>query len=112
MEFMDISSLGATYRYAMKIKQKFKNQNNREFGSTNPQQPKYGKGIPNPQNIQPQENHSKSQENKGNKKTKKDTGKWCDFHKILWHNINEFFSKQLLVVEIKETNLSPDSKFH
>jgi hypothetical protein len=36
MEFMDISSLGATYRYVVKIKQKFKQQNKREFGSANP----------------------------------------------------------------------------
>jgi hypothetical protein len=58
-EFLDISSLGAAYRYVVKIKQKFKHQNKREFGSTNPQQPKHGKDIPNPQNTQPQENQSK-----------------------------------------------------
>jgi hypothetical protein len=32
MDFLDISSLGATYRYAIKIEQKFKHQNKREFG--------------------------------------------------------------------------------
>jgi hypothetical protein len=47
MEFLDISSLGVTYRYVVKIKQKFKQQNKWEFGFANPQQPKYGKGIPN-----------------------------------------------------------------
>jgi hypothetical protein len=30
---------------------------------------------------QPPENSSKPQEKKGNRKTKKDIGKWCDFHK-------------------------------
>jgi hypothetical protein len=46
MEFMDISSLGAAYRYVVKIEQKFKHQNKKEFGSANSQQPKYGKGSP------------------------------------------------------------------
>jgi hypothetical protein len=35
MEFLDILSLGAAYRYAVKIKQKFKQKNKRELGSTN-----------------------------------------------------------------------------
>jgi hypothetical protein len=47
MEFLDITSLGMAYRYVVKIKQKFK-QKRREFGPTNPSQPKQGKGIPNP----------------------------------------------------------------
>jgi hypothetical protein len=80
-----------------------------EFRSANPQQPKYGKGNPNSQNNQPQDNQSKPQENKGNKKMKKDTGKWCDFHKIPWHNTDECHSKQSLVVELKEKESKPDS---
>jgi hypothetical protein len=43
MDFLDISSLGAAYRYAVKIEQKFKHQKKREFGYANPQQPKYEK---------------------------------------------------------------------
>jgi hypothetical protein len=43
MDFLDISLLGLTYRYAVKIKQKFKHQRKQEFGPTNPQQPKYEK---------------------------------------------------------------------
>jgi hypothetical protein len=41
---------------------------------------------------------------KGNEKTKKDTGKWCEFHKIPWHNIDECRSKQSLVVELKASD--------
>jgi hypothetical protein len=78
MEFMDISSLGVAYRYAVKIEQKFKHQNKREFGSANLQQPKYDKDDPNKQSP---ENQSKTQEKKGHGKTKKNIGKWCDFHK-------------------------------
>jgi hypothetical protein len=43
MDFLDISSLGVAYRYVVKIEHKFKHQNKREFGSANPQQPKYDK---------------------------------------------------------------------
>jgi hypothetical protein len=46
MEFMDISSLGATYRYAIKIEQKLK-QNTQQFGPENPSQQKPAKGSPN-----------------------------------------------------------------
>jgi hypothetical protein len=43
MDFLDISSLGVAYQYDVKIDQKFKHQNKQEFGSANPQQPKYEK---------------------------------------------------------------------
>jgi hypothetical protein len=56
MDFLDISSLGASYRYDVKIVQKFKHQNKREFESSNLQQLKYDKDIPNKQSPK---NHSK-----------------------------------------------------
>jgi hypothetical protein len=99
MDFLNISSLGASYRYVVKIEQKFRHQNKWEFGSANPQQPKHGKDDP---NQQPPNNQSKTQENKGKGKTKNDTGKWCDFHKIPWHNTDECRSKQSLVAEVKD----------
>ena len=86
MDFLDISSLGAAYRYAVKIEQKFKHQNKREFGSANPQQPKYDKEDPKKQSP---ENQSKTQEKKGHRKTTKDTEKWCEFHKSPLQNIDE-----------------------
>jgi hypothetical protein len=105
MDFMDISSLGVAYRYVVKIKQKFKHQNKWEFGSANIQQPKYDKDDPNKQSP---ENHSKPQERKGHRKTKKDTKKWCDFQKIPWHNTKECHSKQSLVAEIKDRETNHD----
>jgi hypothetical protein len=42
---------------------------------------------------------------------KNDTGKWCDFQKIHWHNTDEFRSKQLLVVEVKDKEANLDLKF-
>jgi len=89
MDFLDISSLGATYRYVVKIELKIKQHNKREFRYENMNQPKYGKYDPNSQNDQPQYKESKPQQNKGNGKVKKDPGKWCDFHKIPWHNTDE-----------------------
>ena len=56
MDFLDISSLGVAYRYVVKIEQKFKDQNKQDFGSVNPQQPKYDKDNPNKQSPK---NHSK-----------------------------------------------------
>jgi hypothetical protein len=90
MDFLDISSLGVAYRYDVKIEKKFKHQNKWEFVSTNLQQPKYDKDDANKQSL---ENQSKTQKKKGHEKTKKDTGKWCDFHKIPWHDTNECRSK-------------------
>jgi hypothetical protein len=43
MDFLDISLLGASYRYVVKIKKKFKHQKKWDFGSANLQQPKYDK---------------------------------------------------------------------
>jgi hypothetical protein len=117
MEFLDITSLGIAYRYAVKIEKKFK-QKRREFGSANPSQPKQGKGNPNPHNKgpsrngRPQDNTSKLQHKKGNEKTKKDTGKWCEYHKSPWHNTDECRSKQSLVDELKdyESEANSDSE--
>jgi hypothetical protein len=91
MEFLDISSLGATYRYAAKIEQKFK-QKKQDFGSVNQKQ---GKGTPKPSNKGPsqggvaQDNPPNPQENNNTRKPKKDTGKWCEFYKSSTHNTSE-----------------------
>jgi hypothetical protein len=83
MDFLDISSLGVAYRYAIKLEKKFKKQTKWEFGFENTPQHNHGKGNPNSQNEghskegQPQEIQSK----KGNEKSKKEIGKWCEFQK-------------------------------
>jgi hypothetical protein len=93
------------YRYAVKIEQKFKQQSKWE---------KHGKGNSNSHNEgqskegQPQESQSQMQEKKGNKKSKKDIGKWCEFHKIPWHNTDECHSIQSLVAKLKDKELNPD----
>jgi hypothetical protein len=49
MEFLDISSLGVTYRYVGKIEKKLK-QKTRQFGPGNRSQKNPRKGGSNPQN--------------------------------------------------------------
>ena len=74
------------------------NLRTRTNGYANPQQPNYDKDNPNKQSP---ENQSKPHEKKGHGKTKMDTRKWCDFHKIPWHNTDECRSKQSLVAKNK-----------
>jgi hypothetical protein len=117
MEFLDISSLGATYRYVIKIEQKVK-QKTQKFGPGNPSQQKPRNGCPNPQNKgqrkygQYQDNQSKPQEMKDTRKTRKDTRKWCNFHKSPWHNTVDCRSNKSLVVKVKasESNEGYDSE--
>jgi hypothetical protein len=89
MDFLDISSLGAAYRYVVKIKHKFKHQNKWEFGSANPQQLKYDKDDLTNSLRKPVQATGKE----GSQEDKEGHGKWCDFHKIPWHNTDECRSK-------------------
>jgi flagellar motor switch/type III secretory pathway protein FliN len=51
-------------------------------------------------------------EKKDTRKTKKDTEKWCDFHKSAWHNTAACRSKKSLVVKVKsyESDVGSDSE--
>jgi hypothetical protein len=46
MDFLNISSLGASYRYVVKIEQRFKQHNKWEFRSANIEQPNHDKDVP------------------------------------------------------------------
>jgi len=49
----------------------------------------------------PQDNPPKLQAKNSIVKPKKDTGKWCEFHKSSTHNTSEYRAKQSLVVKLK-----------
>jgi hypothetical protein len=49
---------------------------------------------------------------KGNGETKKDIGKWCNFHKIPRHNTDECHTKQSPVAKLKVSELDPDSNIY
>jgi hypothetical protein len=49
------------------------------------------------------------QHKKGNENSKKDKGKWCEYHKIPWHNTKECCTKQLLVVKMKSSASDSES---
>lgn len=81
----------------------------------NASQQKEGKGNLNMQtkwpskDNQPPENSSKSETKKGNGKMKKDTTKWCYFHKSPYHSTDEWRTKQSLVAKMKVLELDLDS---
>ena len=107
MDFLDISLLGTTYRYAAKIEEKFK-QKKQDFGSANQKQ---AKGSPKPQNqghsqgMVTQDNLTKLQEKRNVVNSKKEARKWCEFHKSPTHNTSKCQAKQSLVAEIKASEL-------
>jgi hypothetical protein len=105
-KFLDISSLGVAYRYVAQNRAKPQTKD-ATIWVGEPLTTKSRKGWPQPKKKgqrkdgQHQDNQSKPQAKKDTKRTKEDTRKWCDFHKIPWHNTVDHCSKKSLVAEVK-----------
>ena len=61
-----------------------------------------------------QDNSSKPQEKNNTTKSKKDIGKWCEFHKSPIHNTSDYQTKKSLVAKLKASESDacsdPESK--
>eukprot|EP00253_Pinus_taeda_P035736 PITA_35736 len=107
LEFLNISSLCTTYRYTVKIEQKF-NQKKRDFGSANPKTKGQSQGGVT------QDNPSKPQENNNTTKLKKDTEKWHEFHKSPTHNTkpNKENGKGKQIIDAEPNVIVATAKIH
>eukprot|EP00253_Pinus_taeda_P030882 PITA_30882 len=86
IEFLNISSLGTAYQYAIK------NKGQSQGGAA-------------------QDNPPKLQAKNSVTKPKKNTRKWCDFHKTSTHNTSECRAKQSLVDELNVSESNACSNF-
>ena len=79
-----------------------------DFGFANQKQGKGGSKLQSKrqsQGMAAQDNLPKTQANNNTAKPKKDTGKWCEFHKSSTHNKSECRAKQSLVAEMRASEL-------
>jgi len=83
MDFLHIETLGTTFKYVVKIEEKFEQKGKKDYFLNNKSKGEGGSKFGGKQTTKDLSSHTSSTTNKGNKKM-------CEFHKTPGHNTKDY----------------------